>query len=327
MSPNDPRYSIVVPVYNEEDVLIELYNRLDKVLTDLDGKTEIIFINDGSQDRTLELLKELHQQDSRIKIIDFSRNFGHQLAITAGIDHASGQACIIIDADLQDPPEVIPELIKVWQEGYEVVYAIRSEREGETRFKKITALLFYRLFKKITDTDVPINVGDFRLIDWKVIDVFRSMRERHRYVRGMISWIGFRQTSVYFKREERFAGETKYPFWRMLKFALDGITSFSHYPLKLATLLGFFFSVVSFLLGIWAISVRLLTNKAVHGWTSLILTIIFLGGIQLLTLGIIGEYIGRVFDDVKQRPLYIIQSEIGFDPTPHSTSSELRKDK
>ncbi len=307
-----PKYSIVLPVYNEEITLPELYRRLEQVLVTLDGEAEIIFVNDGSQDKSLSILEEFSQQNSRIKIIEFSRNFGHQAAITAGLDYASGQACIIMDTDLQDPPEVIPDLIKSWQQGYEVVYAVRSRRKGETWFKKATAALFYRLLKQLTNTDIPINVGDFRLMDQKVVKVFCTLRERHRFVRGLVSWLGFRQTGVYYQREPRFAGETKYPFWRMFKFALDGITSFSYRPLQLATLLGFLFSIISFLLGFWAVWLKLLTDRTIPGWTSLMVSVLFLGGIQLITLGIIGEYVGRISDDVKRRPLYVIRSKTGF---------------
>lgn len=308
----NPKYSIVIPIYNEEESIKELYRRLCQILNSLEAESELIFINDGSHDSSLAILQNLQQQDSRIKIIDFSRNFGHQLAITAGLDYVSGQACVIMDADLQDPPEVIPELIKAWQNGYEVVYAVRNQREGETWFKKAAAAAFYKILKKLTETDIPLNTGDFRLLDKKVVDAFHNVRERHRFVRGIISWLGFRQTSVYYNREARFAGETKYPFWKMFKFALDGITSFSHRPLQLATWLGFLFSITSFLYAIWAISIKLFTNQTVPGWTSLIVTILFLGGIQLLTLGIIGEYVGRMFDDVKQRPLYVVRSATGF---------------
>lgn len=307
------KYSIILPVYNEEETLPELYRRLKQVVDGLDGQTEMIFVNDGSQDGSFQTLGDLAKQDKRIKVLSFSRNFGHQMAITAGLDYSSGDACVVMDADLQNPPEVIPELISVWKQGeYEIIYASRDRREGENWFKKTTARLFYSLMQKLSKTNIPINAGDFRLLDRKVVDALCSLRECHRFVRGLIDWLGFAQTSVSYEGQARFAGETKYSLYKMVKFALDGITSFSYRPLQLATCLGFLFSIAGFFYAAYAISINLFTDKTVHGWTSLIVTVLLLGGIQLITLGIIGEYIGRIFDDVKQRPLYVVRKKIGF---------------
>ncbi|MBI4744684.1 MAG: glycosyltransferase family 2 protein [Actinobacteria bacterium] len=308
-------YSIVVPVYNEVEVLPELYKRLTQVLNKLDGASEVIFVNDGSKDNSLTLLSELSEKDNRVKVISLSRNFGHQIAITTGIDYAKGQAVIIMDADLQDPPEIIPRLIEGWKNGYDIVYAVREKRKGESFFKKITASLFYKLIRKITNVDIPMDAGDFRLLSRRVVDRLKTFEERNRFVRGLISWMGYKQIGIRFKRDKRFAGKTKYPLRKMLKFAFDGITSFSFVPLQIATYFGFFISFCSFLYAFYVIAIKLLTNKLVPGWTSLIVTVLFLGGIQLITLGIVGEYIGRIYDEVKRRPLYLVAQEIGFDET------------
>jgi dolichol-phosphate mannosyltransferase len=255
---------------------------------------ELVLINDGSRDRTPELMRALHQADSRIHYIDFARNFGHQIAVTAGIDYAQGEAVIIIDSDLQDPPELILEMIQKWKEGYKVVYAVRRERKGESWFKLFTAKLFYRLIYRITDVDIPLDTGDFRLMDRKVVDALKQMKERHRFIRGMTSWVGFEQTGVYYDRGERFAGETKYPLRRMIKFASDAITGFSFFPLQLATYLGFIIAGLS---------------------ATTLVMVLFLGGVQLISLGIIGEYLGRIYDEVKGRPMYVVNEAVGFDQT------------
>ncbi len=314
-----PRISIVAPAYNEEEVLPEFYRRVRDVMDHLGEPWELILINDGSQDNTLAVMRELHAKDPRVKIISFSRNFGHQLAITAGLDYARGDAVVIIDADLQDPPEVIPELVEKWREGYDVVYAIRKERHGESWFKEWTAKLFYRLIYRITDVDIPKDTGDFRLMDRKVVNVLRTMRERSRFMRGLSVWVGFKQTGVYYVREPRFAGETKYPLRKMIKFALDAITSFSYVPLQLATYFGFAIAGLSLLGMIIAVYLRLSTGRALLGQATTLVTVLFLGGIQLIFLGIIGEYLGRIYDEVKARPLYIVAETIGFDdePGPH----------
>lgn len=306
-------YSIVIPVLNEEKVLNELYQRLTKVMTDIGESYEIIFINDGSTDNSLKIMKQLQTHDKRIKIIDFSRNFGHQIAITAGIDFTSGDAVITIDADLQDPPEVIPNLIKKWKEGYEVIYGIREKRKGENFFKKITALIFYRLINKMTMINMPPDSGDFRLIDKKVVNNLKNIRENNRYVRGLTYWIGFKQIGVPYERDKRFAGKSKYPIKKLFKLAYDAIFSFSNFPLKIATYFGFIVSFLSFLYLIYALIIKLFTNSVIHGWTSLMISILFLGGVQLICLGIIGEYIARINDEVKKRPLYIIKEIIDED--------------
>ncbi|OHB97745.1 MAG: glycosyltransferase [Planctomycetes bacterium RIFCSPLOWO2_12_38_17] len=305
-------YSIVVPVYNEENVIKEFYNRTTAVLSSLKERYEIIFINDGSVDNSLTILRELHAEDSSVKVINFSRNFGHQMAITAGMDYSAGNAVIIMDSDLQDPPEVIAKLVERWKEGHDVVYAVREARKGETLFKRLTATLFYRLIVKITNVSMHADVGDFRLMDKKVIDIFRTVRERHRFIRGLVFWVGFKQTGISYIRNERFAGETKYPFRKMLKFAIDGITSFSFLPLQLAMYAGAIISLMSFASGIYILCLRIITGRFIPGIAGILVSVLFLGGIQLLFLGLIGEYIGRMYDEIKQRPLYIVQEFLGF---------------
>lgn len=311
--PERPRISIVAPAYNEEEVLPEFYRRVREVMDALGEPWELIFVNDGSTDNTLAVMRELHEKDPRVKIISFSRNFGHQIAITAGLDYAQGDAVVIIDADLQDPPEVIPELVEKWREGYDVVYAVRKERHGESWFKEWTAKLFYRLIYRITDVKIPLDTGDFRLMDRKVVQVLRTLRERSRFMRGLSAWVGFRQTGVFYVREPRFAGETKYPLRKMIKFALDAITSFSYVPLQLATYFGFAIAGLSLVGMVVAIYLRLSTGRELLGQATTLVAVLFLGGIQLIFLGIIGEYLGRIYDEVKARPLYIVAETIGFD--------------
>jgi len=313
---SQPRYSIVVPCYNEEGVLDELYRRIREVMDSTGDPWELVLVNDGSRDRTGEMMHELHNRDSRVKIVEFARNFGHQLAVTAGLDYAEGDAVVMIDADLQDPPQVILEMIERWQEGYEVVYAVRAQRVGETWFKEFTAKLFYRIIYRITDVDIPLDTGDFRLMDRKVVDATRNMRERHRFIRGMTSWVGFRQTGVSYVRQERYAGETHYPFSKMFKFALDAITGFSYFPLQMATYLGFTIAVISGLAAVAVIYARLFGGAApFYGQATTLVIVLFLGGVQLITLGIIGEYLGRIYDEVKGRPLYIVREALGFTET------------
>lgn len=306
-------YSIIVPVYNEEETLLEFYRRIRAVCDSLDADYEIVFINDGSEDYSLEILRGFQKENSRIKILSFSRNFGHQAAIIAGIDHVSGDAVLIIDADLQDPPEVFPQLIEKWEEGYSVVYGQRSARKEETVFKKATAAVFYKILKWMTKYPIPENVGDFRLIDKKVVMALRTIREQHRFMRGLVSWVGFTQGKVAFVRDPRYAGETKYPFKKMLKFAIDGITSFSVIPLRATIYLGFFIVVITIVFSIWALVARFIFHTTIPGWTSLMVAISFFGGVQLLMIGVLGEYIGRIYEEVKKRPLYIIESKEGFD--------------
>jgi polyisoprenyl-phosphate glycosyltransferase len=307
-----PILSIVAPVFNEEAILHELYARLSRVLDGWGESWELVLVNDGSRDRSLEIMRELHSQDPRVRIVSFARNFGHQIAITAGADYAQGDAVVIIDADLQDPPEAILKLVEKWREGYEVVYAVRSERKGETWFKKFTASAFYRVVYAITDIRIPVDTGDFRLMDRRVVNVMKGMREKHRFMRGLSVWVGFRQTGVEYVRAERFAGVTKYPLRKMLRFALDGITSFSSFPLQLATYAGFLVAGTSALGMLVTIILRLTGSHAFLGQASTLVSVLFLGGVQLISLGIIGEYLGRIYDEVKGRPLYIVGEEVGF---------------
>jgi glycosyltransferase involved in cell wall biosynthesis len=306
------RYSVVVPVYNEEAVITETYKRLAGVMASLGENYEIIFVNDGSRDKTLELAKEICDKDKRVKLISFSRNFGHQAAITAGMRYSSGAAVIVIDADLQDPPEVIPDMIRKWKEGYNVVYGRRIKREGETLFKKTTAKIFYRALNRLTDVEIPEDTGDFRLIDRNVCNVLNELPERNRYVRGLVSWTGFRQTDVKFVRQERFAGVTKYPLKKMLKFAADAIISFSNKPLRFSIYLGASASIIGIIYLAAIIYEILFTDKAVPGWTLAVAASLVFSGIMLIMTGILGEYISRIYDEVKGRPLYIISLKKNF---------------
>jgi dolichol-phosphate mannosyltransferase len=308
-----PTYSLVVPAYNEEAVLPELVARLRKLMDALDGDAEAILVDDGSSDRSYDVMVAAQDEDARFKLIRLSRNFGHEIATTAGLDAASGEAVVVLDADLQDPPEVVLDLAARWREGYEVVYAVRAERAGESRFKKGTAVVFYRLLRRMTEVDMPLDVGDFRLVDRRALDAFRSMRERNRYVRGMFSWIGFRQVGVPFQREERFAGETKYPFSKLLRLAVDGIVSFSAYPLRLTLNLGFLVSGLSFVLGCVFVGMKLSGLWKVSGLASIAVFMAFLGGVQLFLLGVMGEYVARIHDEVKRRPLYLVSDSRGLD--------------
>ncbi len=301
------KYSIIAPIYNEIDNIPELYPRICEVLDQTGESWELIMVDDGSQDGSAELIRDLSAQDSRIRPVIFARNFGHQIAVTAGLDYSRGDAVVIIDADLQDPPEVILEMIAKWREGYEVVYAVRAEREGETWFKEFTASLFYRLVYRITDVDIPLDTGDFRLLDRKVVNVMDQMRERHRFLRGMSVWVGFKQTGVEYKRAARFAGETKYPFRKMLKFATDAITSFSYFPLQVSMYLGFIAAGISILAIPLVIILRASYSSAFFGQATTLISVLFLGGVQLISLGILGEYIGRLYDEAKGRPLYIVR--------------------
>jgi len=302
-----PTISIIAPIYNEEGNIQELYRRIREVLDTTGEPWELVMVDDGSTDGSTDLIRKYHEQDARVVPVIFARNFGHQIAVTAGLDYSLGDAVVIIDADLQDPPEVILEMIAKWREGYEVVYAIRTEREGETWFKEFTASLFYRLIYRITDVDIPLDTGDFRLLDRKVVDVMGQMRERHRFLRGMSVWVGFKQTGVEYKRAARLAGETKYPLKKMVKFATDAITSFSYFPLQLAMYLGFISAGVSILAIPVVIIMRLAGSQAFFGQASALIAVLFLGGVQLISLGILGEYIGRLYDEAKGRPLYIVR--------------------
>ena len=306
--------SVVVPLYNEELVIEAMYERMTGVLEGMGCEYELVLVNDGSADRTLQMAREICARDPRVKLISFSRNFGHQFAITAGMDKSRGEAVVVIDADLQDPPEVIPEMVAKWKEGYDVVYGVRDKREGESWFKLTTASMFYRILKRMTSIHIPVDTGDFRLVDRRALDQFNTMRERARFVRGMVSWVGFKQGEVRYVRHERFAGETKYPFSKMLKFAIDGMLSFSQAPLKLASTMGLVSSVIAFLFILYGIFVRIFQpEQAIEGWTSVFVAVLFVGGIQLICVGVLGEYIGRMYEEIKNRPLYIVEEEVNFD--------------
>ncbi len=300
-------YSIIAPIYNEIDNLSELHRRVKEVMDSSGERWELILVDDGSTDGSTERIRELAQNDKTVRPVIFARNFGHQIAITAGWDYARGDAIVIIDADLQDPPEVILELAKKWKEGYEVVYAVRSEREGESWFKKFTAAVFYRIIFSITDVKIPVDTGDFRLMDRKVVDVLKQMKERHRFPRGMSAWVGFKQIGVTYKRAARVAGVTKYPFSKMLKLALNAITGFSYFPLQVATYFGFISAGASILAIPVVAILRLAGSHFFEGQTTTLISVLFLGGVQLISLGILGEYIGRLYDEAKGRPLYIVR--------------------
>ncbi|MEQ8153622.1 MAG: glycosyltransferase family 2 protein [Clostridiaceae bacterium] len=305
--------SVVVPMYFEQDVAEECYSRLKKTVEENNINYEFIFINDGSTDRTLEILKKIGNVDKNVKIIDFARNFGHQVAVTAGIFHAKGDAVVLIDADLQDPPELIVDMIHKWQEGYDVVYGKRAKRKGESAFKLITAKYFYKFLEAMSEIKIPKDTGDFRLMDRKVVEAFKMMPERNRFIRGMVSWIGFKQTFIEYQRDERYAGETKYPLKKMIRFASDGIISFSSKPLKLVTDLGIITILVSFALLIYIIFEKLFLKSTIEGWASIMVGITFFSGIQIFSLGIIGSYISRIYDESKNRPLYFIKEKINFE--------------
>ncbi len=302
-----PELSIVIPVYNEQANIQLLCEKLMAVSQKLAIKTEYIFVNDGSIDSSIVLIKQLALTNNQVKYIDFSRNFGHQIAVTAGLNYSGGKAVVIIDADLQDPPEIIIDLFTKYKEGYEVVCAKRKNRNEETFFKKFTAKTFYRILKKITSINIPIDTGDFRIIDRKVVELLKQMPEQHKFLRGQISWIGFNQTSIEYDRQERHGGKTAYTYKKMIRFAIDGITSFSNFPLKFVTFAGFLVSGISFLLMLYALYSRLILKHFALGWTSLMLSILFIGGIQLIGIGIIGEYISRMGDNIRNRPLYIVK--------------------
>lgn len=302
----DPRYSVVVPVFNEEESLLELGRRLAAALDELDGPSEVLLVDDGSTDATPVLLAELEHRDERFRVVRLSRNFGHQIAITAGLDAARGAAIVVMDADLQHPPEVIHRLVERWQEGYDVVYAIADEHEQATWFKRKSADLFYRLISRVAKVDMPIGAGDFRLIDRRVRDAFTSMRERHRYVRGMFAWIGFRQTGVLYRSPARFGGRSKYTLSAMTRLATDALFSFSQEPLMLVLKVGLGVSVLSFLFGLATLATKLAGAYNVPGYVSIVVALAFLGGIQLVVLGFMGQYTARIFEEVKRRPLYLV---------------------
>jgi glycosyltransferase involved in cell wall biosynthesis len=300
-------YSVVAPIYNEIGSLPELYRRVKEVMDSTGETWELVMVDDGSSDGSTERLRELAKEDKHVRPVIFARNFGHQIAVTAGLDYARGHAVIIIDADLQDPPEVMLDLIDKWREGYQVVYAVRAEREGETWFKRLTASAFYRLIYRITDVKIPLDTGDFRLIDREVVNVLNQMRERHRFLRGMSAWVGFRQVGVRYRRAARFAGQTKYPFRKMLRLALNAVTSFSYFPLQVATYFGFLSAGIAILAIPVVVVLRITGSQQLTGQATTLIAVLFLGGVQLISLGILGEYIGRLYDEAKGRPLYIVK--------------------
>lgn len=301
--------SVIIPSYNEERNVGIMHERLTKTLSEITDSYEMIFVNDCSKDQTLLRIKELAERDSHVKYLSFSRNFGHQIAVSAGLDFCTGEAVVIIDGDLQDPPELISKMYERYKEGYKVVYAKRKTREGETWFKKATAKIFYRLLASMTSIDIPVDVGDFRLIDRVIVEHLRNMPEKSKYIRGQIAWIGYKQTFVEYHRDARLYGTTNYPLKKMLRFALDGITAFSDKPLKIASGLGIFSAIVSLLALVYALVSHFCFHTTITGWTSLILSVLFIGGVQLITIGIIGEYIARINNDVRNRPLYILDEK------------------
>jgi len=313
--------SVIIPCFNEEEVIETTHQRLLAALSEIAGNSlEILYVDDGSSDATLQILRKLQDSDPRVRVIAFSRNFGHQVAVTAGLEHARGDAVAIIDADLQDPPEVILEMLERWRHGVDVAYGARTERQGETAFKLWTSRTFYRLINRLSDTPIPLDTGDFRLMDRRVVDAFLRMPEQDRFVRGMLAWTGFRQEAVHYRRASRFAGETKYPLRKMLSFATDGILSFSLVPLRLAVFMGLSASGIALLGILYALVIRLFTDVWVTGWTLLFIAILFIGGVQLLFLGVMGEYLGRIYGEVKRRPLYLVKEQIGFDTEKEKTT-------
>jgi dolichol-phosphate mannosyltransferase len=312
----DPVYSFVIPIMNESETLDELYARLAKTMELLDGPSEVVMVDDGSTDGSYEIMTDLHARDPRVRVIRLSRNFGHQVALTAGLDHARGQAAILMDGDLQDPPEVAVDLARRWREGYAVVFAVRDNREGESWFKLRTAHWFYRLMNRLSDVPLPDDAGDFRLVDRRAIDAVADMRERRRYLRGLFAWVGYEQVGVHYARAPRHAGRTKYSTRKMLKLGADGILSFSAVPLRLTLVLGFALSFLAFCYAIFAVALHVVGAYTVPGWISIVAGVAFLGGLQLVVLGVIGEYVGLIHDEVKRRPLYLVRDRLD-DTGPH----------
>ena len=305
-----PKYSLVIPIYNEERTILVLYQRVSAVMDGLDDTSELILVNDGSQDRTLELLRELHDRDSRVVYLSLARNFGHQIAVTAGLNYVRGKAIIVLDGDLQDPPELIPDLLALWQQGYQVVYAQRIKRVREGWFKRLCAFTFYRVLKYLADVEIPTDTGDFCLMDRQVVDVLNQMPERNRYLRGLRAWVGFKQIALEFDRDSRFAGEVKYTFAKSLGLAINGLVSFSSVPLRLSTYLGLFSAFLAIVMAILVLYWRVFTNSTLTGFATIAIAMFFLGAVQLISIGILGEYIGRIYEEVKHRPLYTL-SEVG----------------
>jgi glycosyltransferase involved in cell wall biosynthesis len=309
---NAPRYSFVLPVYEEEDTLPELYRRLAAVADGLDGDVEMLFVDDGSRDGTAAILLDLHSRDPRVKVLRLTRNFGHQPALTAGLDAAAGDAIVIMDADLQDPPELVPELVERWREGYEIVYAVRRDRTVEPWWRRSTIAFAYRVLNRMSDIEIPVDAGDFRLVDRRALDAFKALRESNRYVRGMFSWVGFTQVGVPYTRDARYAGQTKYPLRKLIRLGTDGLVSFSDTPLRLSLILGFVVSIAALLLGVTSIALRIFGVGYVPGWSSIVAVVSLLGGVQLIVVGMLGLYVGRIYDEVKGRPLYLVRDAYGL---------------
>ena len=321
-----PKYSFIVPIYNEEEIIPELYRRLSAVMNRMDGLVELILINDGSRDRSLQLIRDLHQKDPRICYLSFARNFGHQIAVTAGLNFVRGQVIVILDADLQDPPELIPDMVEKWRQGYQVVYAQRTQRLKEGWFKRFTAYFFYRILKKLADVEIPTDTGDFCLIDRQIVDILNSMPERTRYIRGLRSWVGFQQTAIQFERNPRFAGEVKYTFSKSLALAINGLVSFSIVPLRLSTYLGLVAAAAAIFMALLVLYWRLFVpHSPLTGFTIILMAIFFLGSVQLVSVGILGEYIGRIYEEVKARPLYTLAEVGGFERKSSNSTSNSDK--
>jgi dolichol-phosphate mannosyltransferase len=313
---NQPIYSLIIPIYNEEENITEMYRRLHQVMEQLDGDVELILIDDGSRDRSLNMMRELHHRDNRVHYLSLARNFGHQIAVTAGLNFVQGKCIIVMDADLQDPPELILTMLEKWHQGYQVVYAQRISRQQESRLKRLTAYLFYRILRRLAKVDIPVDTGDFCLMDRQVVDILNSMPERNRYIRGLRAWVGFRQTSVLFERNPRFAGDVKYTFGKSLSLAIDGIISFSTVPLRLATYLGIISAAIAMIMIILVLYWRIFAPVShLIGYTLITISMFFLGSVQLICIGILGEYIGRIYEEVKGRPLYTLKETGGFTKT------------
>ncbi|WP_026104089.1 glycosyltransferase family 2 protein [Anabaena sp. PCC 7108] len=313
---NQPIYSLVIPIYNEEENITEMYSRLTNVMAQLDGEVELILIDDGSRDRSLSMIRELHNHDSRVRYLSLARNFGHQIAVTAGLNFVQGKSIIVMDADLQDPPELILTMIEKWHEGYQVVYAQRISRQKESWLKRLTAYLFYRILKRLAKVDIPVDTGDFCLMDRQVVDILNAMPERNRYIRGLRAWVGFPQTSVLFERNPRYAGDVKYTFGKSLSLAIDGIISFSRVPLRLATYLGLLSAAIALIMILLVLYWRIFAPVSnLIGYTLITIAMFFLGSVQLICIGILGEYIGRIYEEVKGRPLYTLKETGGFTKT------------
>ncbi|KAM3094241.1 glycosyltransferase family 2 protein [Phormidesmis sp. 146-35] len=309
-----PTYSLIIPIYNEEATIAELYRRVSALMDRLDAPAELVLINDGSRDRSLYMMRELHQKDPRVCYLSLARNFGHQIAVTAGLNFVRGRVVVILDADLQDPPELIPDMLELWRQGYQVIYAQRTQRKKEGWFKRLTAYVFYRLLKRLADVDIPTDTGDFCLMDRQVVDVLNSMPERNRYIRGLRSWVGFRQTSIKFERDPRFAGDVKYTFRKSFSLAINGLVSFSKVPLQISTYIGLFSAFVALIMAMLVLYWRFFVpHSPLTGITVIIVAIFFLGAVQLVSIGILGEYIGRIYEEVKNRPLYTLGEVAGFE--------------